>query len=227
MMAKKKITRKELLKGTDEFLTFSSKAVNFISTHMRELKLVGLAIVILVVAYLGLTTFLRYVNKNGQNAYNTAYHALVKEMKPDANPDNLRKSEELFRKVADEYGRSKAARLALPQIAYLKFLDKKYDEAIVLYQNFFDKVSGNTEYESMARLALAACFEAKGDLKSAIEALFPVVEGPDNSFREAAKLSLARLYRLDHKPEMAKEVLKKFVEEYTDSPFLPLAKAHL
>jgi predicted negative regulator of RcsB-dependent stress response len=226
-MAKKKITRKELLKGTDEFLSFSSKAVNFISTHMRELKLVGLAIAILVVAYLGLTTYLRYVNKNGQNAYNTAYHALAKEMKPDANPDNLRKSEELFRKVADEYGRSKAARLALPQIAYLKFLDKKYDEAIVLYQNFFDKVSGNTEYESMASLALAACFEAKGDLKAAIEALIPIVETPDNSFGEAAKLSLARLYRLDQKPEMAKELLKKFVEEHTDSPFLPLAKAHL
>ena len=226
-MAKKKITRKELLKGTDEFLSFSSKAVNFISIHMRELKIVGLAIAILAVAYLGLTTYLRYVNKNGQNAYNTAYHSLAKEMKPDANPDNLRKSEELFRKVTDEYGLSKAARLALPQIAYLKFLDKKYDEAIVLYQKFFDKVLGNTEYESMANLALAACFEAKGDLKTAIETLIPVVETHDNSFREAAKLSLARLYRLDHKPEKAKEILKEFAQEYTDSPFLPLAKAHL
>lgn len=226
-MAKKKITRKELLKGTDEFLSFSSKAVNFISIHMRELKIVGLAIAILAGAFLGLTTYLRHVNKNGQNAYNTAYHSLAKEMKPDANPDNLRKSEELFRKVTDEYGLSKAARLALPQIAYLKFLDKKYDEAIVLYQKFFDKVSGNTEYESMANLALAACFEAKGDLKAAIETLIPVVKTPDNSFREAAKLSLARLYRLDHKPEKAKEILKEFAQEYTDSPFLPLAKAHL
>ena len=226
-MAKKKITRKELLKGTDEFLSFSSKAVNFISVHMRELKVVGLAIAILVVAYLGLTTYLRYVNKNGQNAYNTAYHSLAKEMKPDANPDNLRKSEELFRKVTDEYGLSKAASLALPQIAYLKFLDKKYDEAIVLYQKFFEKVSGNIEYEAMVNLALAACFEAKGDLKTAIETLIPVVKTPDNSFREAAKLSLARLYRLDHKPEKAKEILKEFIQEYTDSPFLPLAKAHL
>ena len=225
-MAKKKITRKELLKGTDEFLSFSSKAVNFISTHMREIKLVGLAIAILAVAYLGLTTYLRYVNKHGQNAYNTAYNTLAKEMKPDPNPDNLRKSEELFRKVTDGYGRSKAATLALPQIAYLKFLDKKYDEAIVLYQKFFDKVSGNAEYESLANLALAACFEAKGDLKTAIETLIRVVNTPDNSFREAAKLSLARLYRLDHMPEKAKEILKEFAQEYTDSPFLPLAKAH-
>ena len=223
----KKTTRKELLKGTDEFLTLSSKAVNFITTHLRELKYAGFAIAIIVVAYLGVTTYLRYVNKNGQNAYNTAYQTLTKEMKPDANLDNLRKSEELFIKVTDDYGLSKVARLALPQIAYLKFLDKKYDEAIVLYRKFLDKVSGNTEYELMANLALAACFEAKGDLKTAMETLIPVVEVPDNSFREPAMLSLARLYRLDNRPEKAREILNEFVEQHADSPLLPFAKAQL
>jgi predicted negative regulator of RcsB-dependent stress response len=223
----KKTSRKELLKGTDEFLTFSSKAVNFMTTHLSELKYAGFAIAIILVAYLGVTTYLRYVNKNGQNAYNTAYQTLTKEMKPDANPDNLRKSEELFNKVTDDYGLSKVARLALPQIAYLKFLDKKYDEAIVLYRKFLDKVSGNTEYELMANLALAACFEAKGDLKTAMETLIPVVEIPDNSFREPAMLSLARLYRLDNKPEKAKEILNEFVEQHADSPLLPFAKAQL
>ncbi len=223
----KKTTRKELLKGTDEFLTLSSKAVNFITTHLRELKYAGFVIAILVVAYLGVTTYLRYVNKNGQNAYNTAYQTLTKEMKPDANPDNLRKSEELFNKVTDDYALSKVARLALPQIAYLKFLDKKYDEAIVLYRKFLDKVSGNTEYELMTNLALAACFEAKGDLKTAMETLIPVVEIPDNSFREPAMLSLARLYRLDNKPEKAREILNEFVEQHADSPLLPFAKAQL
>ena len=223
----KKISRKELLKGTDEFLTFSGKAVNFMTTHQRELKYAGVVIAILVVAYLGITTYLRYVNKNGQNAYNTAYQTLTKEMKPDANPDNLLKSEELFNKVTDDYGLSKVAQLALPQIAYLKFLDKKYDDAIGLYQKFLDKVAGNTEYELMTNLALAACFEAKGDLKTAMETLIPVIEIPDSSFSEPAMLSLARLYRLDNKPEKAREVLNKFVEQHGDSPLLPFAKAQL
>ena len=223
----KKISRKELLKGTDEFLTFSGKAVNFMTTHQRELKYAGVVIAIVVVAYLGVTTYLRYVNKNGQNAYNTAYQTLTKEMKPDANPDNLIKSEELFKKVTDDYGLSKVAQLALPQIAYLKFFDKKYDDAIVLYQKFLDKVAGNTEYELMTNLALAACFEAKGDLKTATEILIPVIEIPDSSFSEPAMLSLARLYRLDNKPEKAREILNEFVEQHVDSPLLPFAKAQL
>jgi predicted negative regulator of RcsB-dependent stress response len=223
----KKISRKELLKGTDEFLTFSSKAVNFMTTHQRELKYAGVVIAIVVVAYLGVTTYLRYVNKNGQNAYNTAYQTLTKEMKPDANRDNLIKSEELFKKVTDDYGLSKVAQLALPQIAYLKFLDKKYDDAIALYQKFLDKIAGNTEYELMTNLALAACFEAKGDLKRAMEILVPIINIPDSSFSEPAMLSLARLYRLDNKPEKAREVLNKFVEQHVDSPLLPFAKAQL
>jgi outer membrane protein assembly factor BamD (BamD/ComL family) len=197
------------------------------TTHQRELKYAGVVIAILVVAYLGVTTYLRHVNKNGQNAYNTAYQTLTKEMKPDANRDNLLKSEELFSKVTDDYGLSKVAQLALPQIAYLKFLDKKYDEAIGLYQKFLDKVAGNTEYELMTNLALAACFEAKGDLKSATEILVPISEIPDSSFSEPAMLSLARLYRLDNKPEKAREVLNKFVEQHGDSPLLPFAKAQL
>jgi predicted negative regulator of RcsB-dependent stress response len=79
----------------------------------------------------------------------------------------------------------------------------------------------------MANLALAACFEAKGDLKTAMETLIPVVEIPDNSFREPAMLSLARLYRLDNKPEKAREILNEFVEQHADSPLLPFAKAQL
>jgi outer membrane protein assembly factor BamD (BamD/ComL family) len=40
-------------------------------------------------------------------------------------------------------------------------------------------------------------------------------------------LSIARLYRLDHKDEKSKEILKEFVEKYPTSPFLPMAKARL
>jgi outer membrane protein assembly factor BamD (BamD/ComL family) len=226
-MAKKKITRKELLKDTDEFFTFSAKIANFVTTHMREIKFAGLALAIIAVAYLGIHKYLEYVNKSGQNAYNEAHYLLVEEMKPDANPEKLKKSEELFRKVTDEHGLSKASRLALPQIAYLEFVNGNYDEAIDLYRRYLEKVSGKPEYETMANVALANCLEAKGDLKSAIEILSPLAERPDNPFAESAHLNLARLYRLDNQAEKARQLLEKFVETHPDSPFVDFAKAHL
>ena len=226
-MAKKKITRKELLKETDEFLSFSSKAISFFTTHQRELQYAGMGIAVIIIAYAAIHMYLGHVNKKGQEAYNTAYYSLSESIKPGASHEDLLKSGELFQDVIDQYGLSKAARLSLPQLAYVKSVDKKYDEAIALYQEFLDDVSGDQEYESLTRLALAACYEAKGQVKAAIEALNPIMEATGNLSKEAAMLSLARLHRLDNNPEKAKEILKEFVEEYKDSPFLPMAKAGL
>ncbi len=226
-MAKKKSTRKELLKKEDEFLTLSSRAINYFNAHLNQFKFIGVVVVVIIVAYIAVHFYMRSVNKKGQNAYNDAYYTLTQKTGPDLDPETLKKSEELFQKLRDEYGMSKAARLALPQTAFMKFVGKKYDEAIALYREFLDEISGNTEYESLTRLALAACFEAKGDLNAAMETLNFILKQPENSFKESAMLSIARLYRLDNKDEKSKEILKEFVEKFPTSPFLPMAKARL
>ncbi len=226
-MAKKKTTRKELLKKEDEFLTVSARAINYFNAHVNQFKIIGVALVVIIVAYMAVHFYMRSVNKKGQNAYNEAYYALTQKTGPDLDPQTLKQSEELFQELRNEYGMSKAARLALPQIAFMKFVEKEYDEAISLYREFLDEVSGNLEYESLTRLALAACYEAKGDLNAATETLNILLNQQDNPFQESAMLSLARLYRLDNKDAKSKEVLKEFVEKYPASPFLPMAKARL
>ena len=225
-VAKGKITRKDLLKGTDEFLTISAKAANLVSTHARQLRYIGVGIAVVIVGYLAVYFYLSSVNKKGQNAYNSALYSLTENMKPNPDPENLRKSEELFTKVLEEYGLAKVARLAFPQVAHVKFLERKFEKAIVFYLEFLDKVSGDTQYEFLTNLALATCYEAMGEIKAAIDTLNPVVHASGGLFKETTMLSLARLYRLDNKPEKAEEILREFVEQYKDSPFLPMAKAH-
>ena len=123
---------------------------------------------------------------------------------------------------------SNAARLALPLAAHVKFLEKDYPEAIKQYRNFLDEFSGDPLYESLARLALASCYEAQGELKTAIETLNPLVEDASGStFRQTAMWNLARLYRLDNSPEKEAQILKNFVEKYEGSPYYAMAKARL
>jgi predicted negative regulator of RcsB-dependent stress response len=226
-MAKKKKTRKELLKSPDEFMTFSEKAIEFYRSHERQFQYLGMAIVAIVIIYLSVNMYMRYVNSKGQDAYNAAYYALLRNLKEKPGLESLKESGAMFAEVIDAHGASKAARLALPQVAFGKFVEKKYDEAIALYEEFLDGVSGDGPYSSLARLALAACYEAKGEVKKALETLAPVFQRQDDPFKEAAMLSQARLYRLDNKPEKEKEVLRRFVEAYKTSPFLPFAKARL
>ena len=155
-MAKKRVTRKQLLKGPDEFLTFTEKAALFIREHDREFKYIAGAVAAILLIYLGVNAGMGYINKKGQSAYNMAYN-LMGAQNMDLSPESeeLKQSAELFQKVIDDYGLSKASRLALPELAYVKMVEKKYDEAIHLYQEFLDKAPDNSPFWHKSRTVSA------------------------------------------------------------------------
>jgi tetratricopeptide (TPR) repeat protein len=225
-MAKKRVTRKELLKGPDEFLTFSERALIYMRGHIRQIKLAGAAVGIILLAVFALQTYLHSVDRKGQTAYNEGYYLLVENLNPDADPEKWKKAGESFQQVIREHGRSKVAPLSFPQMGLVDFLTGDYDQAIASYQAYIQKAPNNSFYRPLASLALASCYEAKGELKSAIEVLSPMEKG-NIPFKEPVLLSLARVYRLDDQHEKAKGVLRSFIETHADSPYISLAKAQL
>ncbi len=226
-MAKKKISRKELLKSPDEFQTLSSRAVEYFYDHVKEFKFVGIGIAVLAVLYLGFFGYSTYVNKKGLEAYNAAYDILAGNPASEPSDEEKAKAEKLLQELIDDYGFSDAALLAYPQIGHLKFSQKKYEDAILFYEKFSGKIKGDREYRALNNLALAANFEARGEFEKSINILSELVKTPDAPFREPAMYNLARVYRENKQDDKAKETLKAFVAEYTDSPFLPMAKARL
>ena len=226
-MAKEKLTRKELLKSSDEFLTVSGRALLYVKEHAKPFKVAGYILAGAALVYLGVNAYFNYQNKKGQEAYNAAYYEVLKVKEIKADDEALKKSEELFKKVMTDHGISKASRLAPPQIAHLKFLEKKYDEAVRLYQAYLKEVPENTAYHSLALLALAASYEGQGDFGKAVETLQRILSSSEPSFKEQATLNLARVYGLSKQPDKARETLKEFIEKYKNSPFLSMAKARL
>lgn len=226
-MVKEKLTRKELLKSPDEFLTVTGRAILYAKEHAKPFKIAGGILIGAALVYLGAHYYLNYADRKGQEAYDAAYYEVVKIKDVKADEETLKRSEELFKKVITDHGLSKVSRLAAPQIAHLKFLEKKYDEAIRLYQDYLKEVPENTVYQSLALLALAACFEGQGDFGKAIESLQKMLSSSEPSFKEQATLNLARVYGLSNQPDKAKATLEEFIEKYKNSPFLSLAKARL
>ena len=226
-MAKEKLTRKELLKGPDEFLTVSGRAILYVKEHAKPFKVAGGILVGAALVYLGVSTYLNYADRKGQEAYGAAYYEVSKVKEMQADHEALKKSEELFNKVITDHRLSKASRLAPLQIAHLKFLEKKYEEAVKLYQAFLKEVPENTVYQSLVLLALAASYEGQGDFGKAVEALQKILSSSEKSFKEQAMFNLARVYGLSKQPDKAKETLKEFIEKYKNSPFLSMAKARL
>ena len=226
-MAKKKTTRKELLKSTDEFLTLSARAANFVRGHIQLFQYVGIGIACIILIYLGVNTYIDYVNKKGQEAFNAALVSFGEEMKDFEKNGSLKKTEEEFETVEDKYGRARVSRLVPSELAYIKYLEKNYAEAIPRYQEYLKALPQNSPYRSLARLALAACYEEKGEYAKAAETLNTVLAASKDTFKEQAMLNLARVYGLEGKTGESKKVLTEFLEKYKDSPYVPLVKAHL
>lgn len=223
----KKIRRKDLLKSEDEFLSFSARAFSFFSAHVRELKIAGILIVAGSIIFLGTTTYIRHVNNKGQEAYNTAYSAMAEYFNQDAEADKLREVRDLFIKVIDNHARSKAADLALPQLAFLKFMEGESGEAIRLYSDFKSKAAKKDDFVTLSSLALAVAHEANGDLDRAIALIEPIAGDRGNHFRETALFTLTRLYALAGRQSRATELAGDFIAEFQRSPFVPIMKTYL
>jgi outer membrane protein assembly factor BamD (BamD/ComL family) len=226
-MAKKKVTRKELLKEKDEFITLSERAIIFCKDHARQFSYAGYAVLACILIYLGIHTYMKYVNRKAQAIYNDAYTSLLEASKPDADQGKLKQSEDAFRAVLDKYGLAKVSRLALPQLAHVSFMEGKYDEAIALYRDFISQVPEPSPYRGLGKLALAACYEEKGEYEKAIQTLQEIRDDPGDFLKEQSMLSQARLYRLANQQEKSREILKTFTEEFQSSPSLPLVKSLL
>jgi len=222
----KKVTRKELLSEEDEFTTFSGRAILFFKEHRHQLNYVMIGVAAVALIYVAFNFFMGRMNRKGQEAYNQAFYSLTQSMASGATEVPLQIEAE-FQRVLDDFGLSKVSRLAWPQLARLKFQRGEYDESISLYQEFSKDASDKPLYQSLARLGLAACYEAKGEYGKAVEILTKVTNNPDTAFREQAMLDLARVYRLSDQEEKSKQILSAFVADYQNSPFLPFAKAFL
>ena len=220
-MAKQKISRKALLKGPDEFLTFTERAVEFVRERAGYFHAAGIVLAAAALVYLGVSTYLNYVNKKGQGAYYAAYAEVRQE---GTDPE---KAKALFRKVAEDHGLSKVSKLAAPQIGYLKYGEGKYQEAIPLYEAFLSKSPEKSPYRTLAALALAATYEEQAEAAQAIEVLRDLASDSENAFMEQTLLSLGRLYRLSGQEEKAREIYEAFKGRFPTSPFTAQVKAYL
>lgn len=226
-MAKKRVTRKELLKGEDEFVSLSSRVAQYVSAHLKQIQYLAFSILIIILIALGISFYLRHLNKKALAAYNRAYRSLVSDSSPEATEDTVKRSVEEFDKLIRKYGRTKMATLAIPQLAYLEYDQGNYDEAISLYQMYLKREKSDSIYASMAYFGLAAVYEAKGDYQSAISHLKKIVDEGHDFLREEALFSLGRVYAVSGQREMSRETFKDFIDQFTGSPLLPLAKANL
>ena len=213
---KKKISRKELLKKPDEFITTSNKIYFWISANRRSMALVGLAVVLTAAAVWGYLTYRSYRETQSQQKYFTALEA-----------SDLDQKIKRLKIVADEFPGTRGSDKAWVSLGHLYFQQKEYPAALQAYQTALDRGKFPREFQSLLRENLAYTFEEKGDLKSAAEMFSRILNGSDPMLKENAYLNLARVYIKMGQTKEAKTTYQNFLKAYPQSNYASLVRDRL
>jgi tetratricopeptide (TPR) repeat protein len=213
---KKTISRKELLKKPDEFITTSNKIANWVTAHYQKVIWGGALVVLVAGAFFGYRAYAAHQEKQGREAYFSSMELT----------DINQKIKKLATVTAD-YPRTQGAQKAWISLGHLYYQQKDFTQAMNAYRSALNQGKLPTEIQSLITESLAYVLEEKGDLKGAVETFGKLLQGTDPLLKENAHLNLARVYVKSGQTKEAKTTYQDFLKAFPNSIYAPLVRDRL
>ena len=224
MAKKKRITRKELLKEPDEFLTYSAKTIQFVQKNQKQVSYGVIAFIVLI---LGFFAFRYFSSVSERKAYTLfeegiAHYAGQTTQGQSTQQTDIAKAK--FTKVIEEHGSTKAAKLSLPLLADVHYKTGSHDEAITLYRKALKDFEQEPSILPIIWNSLGYAYEGKKDFQSAVDCFQKVIAFEGDFMKADAYFNLGRMYESLDNQEKALEAYQKVADQYSDSVHGNLAK---
>ncbi|RZU42542.1 tetratricopeptide repeat protein [Edaphobacter modestus] len=213
----------------DQFVDTAQHGIEWATDNRRTLILVGSIVgVLIVVLAIGAFIF----NHRSEQAATAFGEALQSYQSPLAAPgqqvppgvktfpsaaERARAANQLFLKVADNYGMTASGKLAR-YFAGLTYIEAGQPAQA---ESTLKQVAGgwNGDLSSLAKLALAQLYRQTGRDAQAIEVYNDLTAHPSSSVPAGtAQLQLADLYETENKPEMAKKIYAQLKDKDAKGP---------
>lgn len=221
-MAKKRLTRKQLLKEPDEFINLTGKVVDWSRSNARQLTY-GISAVLAVV--LVIVGYYYYQQSRARSAADLLSECLVKYHAADKSAaDSLAVAREDFTKLIDHYGSVPAGRLGRIIFAHYNLVAGSPDDALGLYRNAQRSFSKDPSLTNIILNGLACAYEQKGEIGAAIDTFEKIVQGGSAVFKDSAFFHLGRLYEQAGKPDESIKAYSRLNSDFPNSIFAPLAR---
>jgi len=223
-MAKKKITRKELLNEPDEFITFSAKLLKIMATYKVQLLYAVGLLILTGIIFSGISYF--SFRSEGQ-----AFALLEKTMKKyevslkkNGQEKAFQEAKNDFVKIIEKYSGNRGGKIARIELANLSLQADDTDSAIKLYSKALEDFSDDQTTKNSILSNLGYAYEGKNDLQSAVKYFEMIVSEPDTFLKDEALFNLGRIYAEMGNEKMSRDAYKKIVSDFAGSFYLPIAK---
>jgi len=224
MAKKKRVTRKQLLKEPDEFLTFSAKAIRFVANHRRPVLGIVIGVGVIAVAFAGFRYFSNRFERRAYAMFEEGRKRYVHEILEKKESVAHETNDEPFEGVLRKYPSTSAARLSLIVYADMSYYRGDYEKAIALYQKALKTFTEEGAVQKLIWNGLAHSYEAQKAYKPAAEHFLRITETEDEFMKGSAYYNLGRMMEAMNHPEKAFQAYNKVVNAYPDSIGFQISK---
>ena len=212
-MAKKKKTRKQLLKEPDEFITFTGKAISFVTGHQKQISFMLCAIVAIALIFFGYRFFAqrsetKAFTRLGQ--IQSQYDTLKKASSETAAYSQV---SDAFQSIVKKYGDNAGGKLARVIYAlYKQSLSDFKDDKLV-----YNLIISNLGY----------AYQRVGDEQNAAAYFEKAASSTNSTIREEALFNLGLIYENLGKDEKGQQTLQQILNDHPDSIYFDIVSEEL
>ena len=186
-----KLSKKEL-KGPDVFQSSIELITDYISENKNRFYAIVTAVVLAAIIALGIYMYWSNYQSSAREMYAKAQNNMAGNVE---NPENAIAKVKVYKELIDKYPHSFSARMSHYHLGNIYYNLGEIDDAITEYKKFLSSSrSDNAGIKFLALSSLGYCYEAKKDLKVALE-YFEKAQKSDNvGFESIGFRNIARIY---------------------------------
>ncbi|MBW1649171.1 MAG: tetratricopeptide repeat protein [Deltaproteobacteria bacterium] len=148
-MAAKQLTRKELLKKEDGFITFSNKAFNFINDNKKQV-IIGVGIFITFI--IGIYGFNIYLEKKENKAFamlEQIKKIYIETLNSKGFKEGYKASQENFEQLFKKFPNSVSVKSGLIIYGNIAYFAEDYEKAVSIFQKALDNLEPDSLYKNI------------------------------------------------------------------------------
>jgi tetratricopeptide (TPR) repeat protein len=223
-MTQKRLSRKQLLKEPDEFITFSEKGIQWVKENPKKLVYgagVFLAAVILVSGF-------RYYRQTRSQTSSFLLSQNLQEYQNDVDTKDPVQALSLVQpemeRLIKKYNDQSSGRLARIYLGHFCLQAGKPDQAIAYYKKALDSFGDDPYLANLILNGLGLAYSQTGDKNSAINYYERIVISSHTLYKDSALFHLGILYEQMDQGEKAKDMFKQLAELFPDSIYAEMSK---
>lgn len=221
---KKRVTRKQLLKEPDEFLTFSAKALQFTVEHKTRITgaigiLFGIIIIITAINYFLNTAENRAFQMLDQSM--AKYNGILQADGPIKAAADVGND---FQMILEKYRGRKGGQFARLIYADICFKAGLLDRSIELYQQALKDFATMQPYKNLILNSLGIAYEEKQDYTTAVQYLERIASATEMLMKNEALFALGRIYAAMGQKEESIAAYNQLIEGYPGSMNTEIAR---